>query len=71
VAEQPSSKSLIEKLGVKPGARTSVLGLKDEGFLRDLKGAGADISRRHRSSSGTARCGQSFPRVERTSARWT
>jgi hypothetical protein len=51
VAEQPSAKSLIEKLGVKPGARTSVLGVKDAGFLSDLEGAGADISRRRRGSS--------------------
>jgi hypothetical protein len=51
VAEQPSSKSLIEKLGVKPGARISVLGVTDAGFLRQLERAGADVSRRRRASS--------------------
>jgi len=51
VAERTSSKSLIEKLGVKPGARISVLGVNDAGFLRDLEDAGADVSRRRRASS--------------------
>jgi hypothetical protein len=51
VAEQLSAKSLIDKLGVKPGARISVLGVNDEGFLRDLEDAGADVSRRRRTSS--------------------
>jgi hypothetical protein len=51
VAERPSPKSLIEKLGVIPGARISVLGVNDAAFLRDLERAGADVSRRRRASS--------------------
>jgi hypothetical protein len=51
VAEQLSAKSLIEKLGVKPGARISVLGVGDAGFLCDLEAAAADVSRRRRTSS--------------------
>jgi hypothetical protein len=51
VAEQPSSKSLIEKLGVKSAARISVLGVNDAAFLRDLERVGAHVSRRRRASS--------------------
>jgi NADPH-dependent 2,4-dienoyl-CoA reductase/sulfur reductase-like enzyme len=51
VAERISTRSLIEKLGVKPGARASVLGVDDPGFLVDLQRAGADVSRRRRKGS--------------------
>jgi len=37
-------KSLIDKLGVKPGMRASVLGIRDNNFLRDLKNRTSDIS---------------------------
>ena len=46
-----SPKSRVEKLGVKPGARVSVIGLDDGAFLDELKTAGADVSRRLRRSS--------------------
>ena len=51
MAEQPSPKSLIEKLGVKPGGRISLLGVNDAAFLRELERSGADVSRRRRASS--------------------
>ena len=41
-----SPKSRVEKLGVKPGARVSVIGLDDGAFLDELKAAGADVSTR-------------------------
>jgi hypothetical protein len=41
----------MEKLGVKPGARVSLLGLDDDGFMSDLVLAGADVSRRRRKDS--------------------
>ncbi len=41
----------MEKLGVKPGARVSVIGLDDGAFLDELKTAGADVSTRLRRSS--------------------
>jgi hypothetical protein len=37
VAEQPSSKSLIDKLGVKPGARISLVGVDDLARLAELE----------------------------------
>jgi hypothetical protein len=39
-----STRSLMDKLGVKPGARVAVLGLKDEAFLRQLSESGADVT---------------------------
>jgi hypothetical protein len=41
----------MEKLGIKPGTRASVLGVDDPGFLADLRRAGADVSRRRRRGS--------------------
>jgi hypothetical protein len=46
-----SPKSRVEKLGVTPGARVSVIGLDDGAFLDELKTAGADVSTRLRRSS--------------------
>jgi hypothetical protein len=46
-----SPKSRIEKLGVKPGARVSVIGVKDDAFVDELKKAGADVSTKVRPSS--------------------
>jgi len=37
-------KSLIDKLGIKPGMRVSVLGIDDSGFLNDLRDRTEDIS---------------------------
>ncbi len=41
-----SSRTRTEKLGVKPGARITVLGLKDEAFVAELKEAGAQVRAR-------------------------
>ncbi len=46
-----SPKSRVEKLGVKPGMRVSVLGVGDDGFLDELRAAGADVSSRSRRNS--------------------
>ena len=46
-----SPKSRIEKLGVKPGVRVSVLGVVDPAFIDELRGAGADVSTRARKGS--------------------
>ena len=46
-----SPKSRVEKLGVKPGARVSVIGVADRAFLEELKAAGADVSTRARQDS--------------------
>lgn len=43
--------SRVQKLGVKPGMRISVLGLSDAAFEAELKDAGADVSRRVRGDS--------------------
>jgi hypothetical protein len=61
VGEQLSPKSLIDKLGVKPGARVSVLGVDDAAFLTELELAGADVSRRRRTHSDLL-----FVRIEST-----
>jgi hypothetical protein len=39
-----SHRSLVEKLGVKPDSRVSLLGMEDGGFLEELRAAGADLS---------------------------
>jgi hypothetical protein len=44
-------RSRIEKLGVKPGARVTVLGVDDPDFLAELKERGADVSSRTRAGS--------------------
>jgi hypothetical protein len=45
------TKSRIEKLGVRPGMRVSVLGVPDANFREELVAAGADISGRVRRGS--------------------
>jgi len=45
------AKPLLDKLGVRPGARISVLRIRDEGFLADLRASGADVSTRVRTGS--------------------
>jgi hypothetical protein len=42
--EVSSTRSLMDKLGVKLGSRVVVLGLKDEAFLRRLIERGADVT---------------------------
>jgi hypothetical protein len=44
-------KSRLAKIGVKPGQRVSLDGVKDPAFLDELKAAGADVSDRLRKSS--------------------
>jgi hypothetical protein len=44
-------RSRVEKLGVKAGARVTVLGIDDPGFRDELKTAGADLSTRVRARS--------------------
>jgi hypothetical protein len=46
-----SPKSRIDKIGVKPGQRVSVLGVSDRSFGDELKAAGADVSERVRKDS--------------------
>ena len=45
------TKSRIEKLGVRPGMRVSVLGVPDADFREELVAAGADVSSRARRGS--------------------
>jgi len=46
-----SPKSRVEKLGVKLGARMTVVGVVDVTFLDELRAAGADVSTRARQGS--------------------
>lgn len=43
-----SHRSLIDKLGVKPGQRVAVLGVEDTEFLKDLAARVPEYSRGHR-----------------------
>jgi hypothetical protein len=43
-----SHRSLVDKLGVRPGHRVTLLGVQDPGFLHDLRERGADVSVRRR-----------------------
>jgi hypothetical protein len=47
----PSTRPLLDKLGVKPGLRISVLGLDDPFFLRQLQDRSVDVSSRARKGS--------------------
>jgi hypothetical protein len=42
-AKLSAPKSLVEKLGVKPGARIALVGIADSGFIDDLRRAGATV----------------------------
>ncbi len=42
---QASSRSLIDKLGVKPGARVAVIGFHDRPFWQQLEARTSDIAR--------------------------
>jgi len=46
-----SERPLLDKLGVKPGMRVSVLRVGDQGFASELAGRGADVSSRARTGS--------------------
>jgi hypothetical protein len=41
--DTPSPKPLVDKLGVKPGQRVSVLGVDDPSFVQQLLERGADV----------------------------
>jgi hypothetical protein len=46
-----SGKPLLDKLGVKPGMRVSVIDVPDPDFLAELSARGADVSTRRRARS--------------------
>ena len=81
MAETVYTKSRIEKLGVRPGMRVSVLGVPDADFREELVAAGADVSTRARRRSamlfvavdgqaGLDRLGQLEPYLVRNGAVW-
>lgn len=43
MADTPSDKPLLDKLGVKPGARVSVVDVDDPGFLAELRTRTGDV----------------------------
>ena len=47
----PSTRPLLDKLGVKPGQKASVLGLDDPKFLGQLRERSVDVSTRARTGS--------------------
>jgi hypothetical protein len=49
--DEPSTKPLLDKLGVKPGSRVSLLGVRDQWFVDLLRERGADVSMRRRRGS--------------------
>jgi hypothetical protein len=49
--EGPSAKPLLDKLGVKPGMRVSVIDVPDPEFVAELVARGADVSTRRRARS--------------------
>jgi Fe2+ transport system protein FeoA len=54
-------RSLIDKLGVRPGTRVSVLGAGDQGLVAELRGRGADVSLRRRRESDLVFLGLARP----------
>jgi hypothetical protein len=46
-----SGKPLLDKLGVKPGMRISVIDVPDAEFIAELAGRGADVSTKRRARS--------------------
>ena len=49
--DEPSTRPLLDKLGVKPGQKVSVLGLDDPSFLSHLQDRSVDVSLRVRKRS--------------------
>lgn len=79
--EVPSERGLLDKLGVGPGHRVSVLRVDAPGFLDELRARGADVSRRRRKASDLiflgawdgsdlSRIGDLEPYLERDGAVW-
>ncbi|MGZ4128139.1 MAG: hypothetical protein ACXVQY_06020 [Actinomycetota bacterium] len=46
MAEQPSTRPLLDKLGVKPGQRIALIGRFDGDFAEQLRARGASVARR-------------------------
>ena len=44
--DQPSTRPLLDKLGVKPGHRVALIGAFDRDFVEQLRARGASVSRR-------------------------
>jgi len=44
MAHKVYTKDVLDKLGVKPDSKVAVLGVKDAGFLSDLRARTADVS---------------------------
>lgn len=44
--DQPSTRPLLDKLGVKPGHRVALIGVFDSDFVEQLRARGASVSRR-------------------------
>jgi hypothetical protein len=44
--DQPSTRPLLDKLGVKPGQRVALIGRFDPDFVEQLRARGASVSRR-------------------------
>src|SRR5690349_3683267 len=44
--DQPSTRPLLDKLGVKPGHRVALIGAFDPDFIQQLRARGASVSRR-------------------------
>lgn len=44
--DQPSTRPLLDKLGVKPGHRVALIGAIDADFVEQLRARGASVSRR-------------------------
>jgi hypothetical protein len=49
--DEPSTRPLLDKLGVKPGLKVSVIGLDDQPFLQQLQDRSVDVSARVRKGS--------------------
>ena len=52
----PSTRPLLDKLGVKPGQKISVFGLRDVAFLNLLKERSGDVASRPRKGSDLIFC---------------
>jgi hypothetical protein len=42
--DQPSTRPLLDKLGVKPGAKVALMNLNESAFVKELRGRTADIT---------------------------
>ncbi|MGH2572421.1 MAG: hypothetical protein ACRDGU_02885 [Actinomycetota bacterium] len=82
MTEAASERSLMDKLGVRPESRVSLLGLRDSGFLAQLEDRRADVARGRRrkgsdliflsveNSNDLRRLGELEPYLQRNGAVW-